>query len=593
MFKTNDENSQSKSVNQVKGLRYCWRFIKPYKRELFTTLIALTLAALTILGFGRVLMHLVDLGFGEEQFVLLNKSIIMMIGVVGMLAIASFVRTYTTAWLAEKVVNEIKQTLFSHTLKLDQYFYEKNRVGEILSCLNADTTLIRTLISGSAAVAVRSVIQVVGALILLVITSPGLTGMVLVIVPAVLIPLMVLGKRVRYYSGLVQAEQGKMTAQAEEDLNGITTIQAMTIESDSLKKFQMAISKKMHLTQKRVFFRSLLIGSVIFFVFASVAGVIWMGGRDVLTGALSPGELTAFIYYAIIAAGGLNNMTDVIGEMQSAAGAMDRIVQILSVAPKIQDPLTPIKLETTIKGKIEFKEVTFTYPTRTDVKALESFSITINPGEHIAIVGPSGAGKSTLFGLLLRFYDPNSGKILFNGIDSKQMQLEAMRSRIGLVPQDPCIFNGTIKENILIGKSDASDSDVLKAAQDAHLDEFIQSLDKGYHTQLGDKGILLSGGQKQRVAIARALLRKPEILLLDEATNALDALSEHHVQNALKETMQGRTTLVIAHRLSTVMNADRILVIKEGKILAEGKHSELMEASSLYQELVEKQFQVT
>jgi ATP-binding cassette subfamily B protein len=464
------------------------------------------------------------------------------------------------------------------------------RTGELLSRIATDTTLVQTVVGSSVSIALRNTLLFLGAMVMLLVTSAKLTGYVFLVVPIVVVPIIVFGRKVRKLSRETQDRVADLGSYAEETLYGIRAVQAFAHEPVDRSNFGARVEDALFTSLRRIRARAALTAIVITLVFGSVAVILWIGGRDVLAGRISGGELSAFVFYAAVVAGSTGALSEVIGDLQRAAGAMERLMDLLKAESEVSAPSKPVALPSPAKGVVTFEDVEFRYPARPDIPSLSGFSAKVSPGERVAIVGPSGAGKSTIFQLLLRFYDPQSGRVTIDGVDLREADPAAFRALIGLVPQEPVIFSDNAMENIRYGRPDATDDEVRKAAEAANAKTFIEALPDGYATHLGEKGVRLSGGQRQRIAIARAILRDPAILLLDEATSALDAESERAVQKALEAIMPGRTTLVIAHRLATVLKADRILVLEEGRLVAEGKHAELLETSPLYRHLADLQF---
>lgn len=571
-------------------LRALLPFLRPYSLQVFYAAIALTVAAVTVLATGNGLRLLVDEGFSKGDPELLDKAVIVLIGVVLLLAGASYARYYLVSWIGEKVVADIRKAVFNHVISLSPGFFETMRTGELLSRISTDTTLVQTVIGSSVSFALRNALLFVGAIVMLLITSAKLTGYVFLVVPVVVVPIIVLGRKVRRLSRETQDRVADLGSYAEETLYGIRAVQAFAHEPVDRARFGERVDGALDASIVRVRARAALTAIVISLVFGAIAVILWIGGKDVLAGRISAGELSAFVFYAAVTASATGALSEVIGDLQRAAGAMERLMALLQAESAVVAPKNPKPLPQPVKGQVAFETVGFRYPARPDTPSLSEVGFTVNPGERVAVVGPSGAGKSTIFQLLLRFYDPQEGAVRIDGLDLKETDPSAFRSIIGLVPQEPVIFSANALENIRYSRPDASDAEVRQAAEAANALGFIQSLPEGFETFLGEKGVRLSGGQRQRIAIARAILRDPAILLLDEATSALDAESERAVQQALEAIMPGRTTLVIAHRLATVLKADRILVLEEGRLVAEGKHAELLETSPLYRHLADLQF---
>ena len=585
-------SKKSKGGKNISALKMVLPYIMPYKLQLAGASIALLFAAATVLAMGAGLRFLIDEGFAEGKPLLLDRAVIVLVVVVILLAGASYARFYLISWVGERVVADLRVAVFNHVIGLNLAFFETRSSGEILSRISTDTTLVQTVVGSSVSVALRNVLLFVGGMILLLITSPKLTGLVLLVIPFVIIPIIVLGRKVRTLSRYSQDRVADIGSHVEEILTGIRVVQAFSHEILDKIKFSKRVESAFDTAVERVRKRALLTAVVIAFIFGAVAIVLWIGGRDVLAGRISGGELSAFVFYAIVVAGSTGALSEVVGELQRAAGAMDRLNELLLVASNIKVPSEPKEFPEKVSGAITLNRVNFHYPSRPEQLALNDFSLEIKPGETVALVGPSGAGKSTVFQLLLRFYDPVSGDIKLEGVSLDQTDPRAVRKQIGLVPQDGVIFSENVLENIRYGRPEATEAEIKLAAEAANAAGFIDKLPKGFNTNLGEKGVQLSGGQRQRLAIARAILRDPAVLLLDEATSALDAESERFVQRALDSIMVGRTTLIIAHRLATVLSADRIIVMEEGRAIASGGHDELLKSCPLYARLANLQFDV-
>ena len=574
----------------MKILRRTLGFLKPYKKQVFYALTALAITAGSVLALGQGLRVLIDGGFSSGDPDALNKSLLALLGLSIVMAVGGYFRFYMVTWLGERVVADLRNAVFDRVLRLDPAFFEITKTGEILSRLTTDTALLQSIIGSSASMALRNALMLVGGIGMMVITNAKLTALVLLVVPIVVIPIMTIGRRVRVLSRHSQDRIADVGSFAEENLNAIRTVQAFTHEGVDRRRFGDEVRNAFDTAIQRTQLRGVLTAVVILLVFASIGVILWVGGNDVMQGAITGGELAAFVFYATVVAFSVGIISEVYGELQRAAGATERLVELLEAEPQISPPASPVALPEPPQGRVVFDNVTFKYPSRPNSAALQNFSLTIEPGQSVALVGPSGAGKSTVFQLLLRFYDPQAGHILLDGVDLSQADPQALRQRMALVPQDPVIFGTSGRKNIRYGRPEAGDDDVTQAARDAAAHDFITALPDGYDTFLGEKGLRLSGGQKQRISIARAVLRNPSVLLLDEATSALDSENERLVQAGLERLMQGRTTLIIAHRLATVINADRIAVIEEGRIVATGTHDELLTTSPLYKHLAELQF---
>jgi ATP-binding cassette subfamily B protein len=534
--------------------------------------------------------QMIDQGFSAENAALIDRTFALLFGVAAILAIATAMRFYFVSLLGERVVARLREAVFERLLRLDVAFYESTRTGELLSRLTTDTELVQTVVGSSASVAVRSAVTFFGASILLVLTSPKLAGYAALVIPMVILPMVLFGRRVRRLSRESQDRIADTSAVASETLNAVRTVQAFGRERSIAARYAAAIADTLATARKRIGTRALLTALVILLVFGAITGVLWAGAKLVFAGELSAGVLSQFVLYAVIAAGSIGALTEVWGDVQRAAGAMERIGELLATEPAIRDPATPTTVVPPVRGAVRFEGVRFHYPSRPDTPALDGFDLEVRPGETVALVGPSGAGKSTVFQLLLRFYDPSAGRVLIDGHDIRSVPLSILRGAIALVPQDTTIFGASAHENIGFGREAAGREAVIDAARAAEAHDFIQAQPQGYDTYLGERGVRLSGGQQQRIAIARAILRDAPLLLLDEATSSLDAQSEHAIQQALDRVMAGRTTLVIAHRLATVLKADRIVVIDKGRVVAVGTHAELIARGGLYGELARLQF---
>ncbi|OYX14763.1 MAG: ABC transporter [Rhizobiales bacterium 32-66-8] len=561
-----------------------------YRGRVLAALLALTMAALATLAMPVAVRRMIDYGFAADQAALIDRYFMMLLVVVAVLALASAVRFYLVTTLGERVVADLRNAVFARLTLLDGAFYDGARSGELTSRLAADTTHIKVVVATSASIALRNFVLCIGAVVMMVVTSPRLSALVLVAIPLIVLPLVASGRGVRKRSRLAQDTLADASAYAAEAISAMRAVQSSSAEGAARTRFDTAVERAFEAARAATRARALLTGTAIFFVFASVVAVLWVGAQSVMTGALSAGDLSQFVLFAVLAASSLGELSQTWGEVSSAAGAAERIGELLKETPKVQVPAVPAALPQRISGAIRFDGVSFAYPTRPDSAALTDVSFEVRPGERVALVGPSGAGKSTVFQLLERFYDPTGGAIRLDGQDIAQCDPVAVRRQIALVPQDVAIFADTVRENIRLARPEASDAEAEAAGRAALVDEFVARLPQGWDTQVGERGIMLSGGQRQRIVIARAILRAAPILLLDEATSALDAESETLVQTALERSMAGRTTLVIAHRLATVLSADRILVFEGGRIVDEGTHAQLVAKGGLYARLAALQF---
>ncbi len=575
----------------VRRLRKLGPFLRPYRWQIAGALLALTVAGLTVLALGQGLRRLIDDGLTQGDPALLNGALVALLAVSLALAAATYSRFYLVSWIGERVAADLRRAVYSHVLSLSPGFFEVTRTGELMSRLTTDTTLLQTIVGSSASMALRNVLLLVGGTVMLAVTSAKLTGLIILIVPIVVVPIIVIGRRVRRLSRLSQDGLADVSAYVDESIAHIRTVQAFGHEEVDRIRFADQVERAFHVAVRRIRVRAFLTALVVILVFGGVAVVLWMGGRDMLAGDMSPGQLSAFLFYAVVVAGSVGALSEVVGDLQRAAGATERLIELLATESDIPTAKRPTVLPTQVAGTVAFQDVSFRYPARQERAALNSFTLTVDAGERVALVGASGAGKSTVFQLLLRFYDPEAGVIRLDGIDIRDLAPTDLRSQIALVSQDPVIFSTSAAENIRYGRPDATDAEVRSAAETAVISDFLEGLPDGFNTFLGQKGVRLSGGQRQRVAIARAVLRNPRILLLDEATSALDSESERAVQSALERLMAGRTTIAIAHRLATVREADRIVVLDGGKIVAQGRHDALMAQGGLYARLATMQFE--
>ena len=588
--KTAAEQAQKTSRKSLKPLARLAPFLKQYYRQILIALVALLFASVATLAVPIAVRRIIDQGFSTSNVMLVNQYFATMLAVVLLLAISSATRFYYVMWLGERIVADVRDRLFSHLLTLSPAFYETQKTGEVISRLTADTTQMKSAFSSTASIALRNVVMLVGAIAMMIYTSPKMSGLAGLAIPLIVLPLVTYGRRVRALSRQAQDTLAASAAFAQERISAMTTVQSNVQETHTNAEFSKATQFAFTAAASRTLARATLTAAIIFVALGSIVGLLWFGAREVMTGQLSGGTLGQFVIYAILAASSLGQLSEVWGEIQLAAGAAERISELLDENPKIAAPSNPAKLPTPVRGEVKFERVTFNYPTRADASALKNVNFVIRPGDVTAIVGPSGAGKTTLFALIQRFYDPSSGVVLIDGIDVKTTTPQDLRQHIAVVPQDTIIFSGTVLDNIRFGLPHATRDAALAAAQAARVDEFAVRLPDGFDTEVGERGVTLSGGQRQRIAIARAILRNAPILLLDEATSSLDAESETLIQEALEKLTANRTTLVVAHRLATVRNADRILVFDQGKLVAQGTHGELVKKNALYARLAKLQF---
>ncbi|TPL48621.1 ATP-binding cassette domain-containing protein [Mesorhizobium sp. B2-4-2] len=584
-------SSADERRRSLKPLRRLFPYIGRYRTLVAGAVISLIVAAVTTLALPLAVRRMIDHGFTPSGSSFIAEYFAALVAMAALLAAASAGRYYFVITLGERVVADIRRDVFAHVTKLSPAFFDTAQSGEIVSRLAADTTQVKSAVGATASVALRNVILGLGAVAMMVFTSPKLSGLVIAAIPIIVLPLVAFGRSVRRKSRQAQDTLADATAYASEQIGAVRTLQAFTNETLVTGRFSGAVEAAFEAARASIFARSFLTFFAIFTIFSSVVAVLWFGSRDVLDGNLSPGTLGQFLLYSVFAAGALGALSEVWGELAQAAGAAERLTEILAEEPAIVAPANPRPLPVASKGAISFEAVSFSYPARPDRAAVHGLSFSVKPGETVAIVGPSGAGKSTVFSLILRFYDPETGRILIDGVDIREADPLSIRQRIAIVPQDVTIFAASARDNIGFGRPGASESEIEAAAKDALADEFILRLEKGYDSQVGERGVTLSGGQRQRVAIARAILRDAPILLLDEATSALDAESETLVQMALERLMRGRTTIVIAHRLATVLKADRILVMDGGRIVEEGTHQSLVTKGGIYARLAKLQFE--
>ena len=584
------DRPKSRSLRPLAALK---PFLQPYRSRALIALAALVIAAAAMLALPIALRQMIDHGLAAQSAVAIDRYFVGFL-----LAAAAFggfaaLRFYHVTWLGERLVADVRRAVYARVVAMDPTFFEVTRTGEVLSRLNTDTTLVQTIAGSSLSIALRSVLNLIGALVMLTLTSPKLTGALALFLPVIVVPLVWVGRRVRKLSRDAQDRVADSSGLAGETLNAIQTVQAYTLEDLQCRRYNSAVEAGFSVGIARTRVRAVLTALGTTLVFGAITAVLWLGAHEVLAGTMTGGQLGQFLLYAVYVGSSAAMLSETFGEMQRGAGAMERLSELLIARPSIESPENPAQLASRTAGAIRFEAVTFNYPSRPDASALTEFNLDVAPGETVALVGPSGAGKSTAFQLLLRFYDPAIGRVMIDGVDIATLDPKALRSQIALVPQDTVLFGASAYENIGYGKPSASTSDIESAAQAAAADGFLQELPNGYDTFLGERGLRLSGGQRQRLAIARAVLKDPPILLLDEATSALDAESERLVQVALEQLMAGRTTLIIAHRLATILKADRIIVVDQGKIVGEGTHDSLLATNPLYARLAALQFGIT
>ncbi|MDG1463431.1 MAG: ABC transporter transmembrane domain-containing protein [Gammaproteobacteria bacterium] len=582
-----EERPKGSSLQPLKAL---WPFIEPYRGTLILAIIALLVAAGALLALPLAVRSVIDQGFEGDNPSNINQYFIALFLITCLFGLVGAIRLYLVTWLGERVVADIRDKVYQRVIRLDPAFFEITKTGEVLSRLTTDTTLIQSIAGVGISIALRGVITLIGALVMLAITSPKLTGYIIVLVPVVIIPILVIGRRVRRLSRDSQDKVADSSGMAGETLNAVQTIQAFTLEKFQSDRFSRYVEEAFATAAHRIRVRSAMTGLTIVALFGTIILVLWIGAQSVIAGEITAGELSQFVLYTMFVASSGASLSEMWGEVQRAAGAMERLLELLGATPTIKVPENPLPLPHQRLGSVVFENVGFSYPSRPDQPAINDFSIAIKPGETVAFVGPSGAGKSTTFHLLLRFYDPKSGLLKIDGVDIAEADPVEVRGRIGVVPQETVIFGTSAMQNIRYGRPEATDEEVVAAAKAAAAHEFIEQMPEGYDTFLGERGMRLSGGQRQRLAIARAMLKNPPILLLDEATSALDAESEQLVQKALERLMENRTTIIIAHRLATVLKAYRIVVMDKGEFVDSGTHSELVASNPLYARLAELQF---
>ena len=588
-----EEQQKPSSAASLSGrqlLAVFWPFLRPHRRRIAGAVFALFLVAGALLTMGRGLAYLVDEGLGKQDPALLDRAVLATSLIALLLATGSFLRTTLVNQIGEMVLADVRRAVFAHLMSLSPGWFETARTGDILARITTDTAIVQTVMTSTLSMAARNIILLVGGLVMVVLSSPKMSLVVLIVVPLVVVPLIVIGRRLRAASRLAQDRLGDVAVQAEETVSAIRTVQSFGRERFVREHFDHAVQSSLDAALSRVRLRGWLSGILIFMVFAGISVILWIGGQDLLAGRITAGDLSSFIFYAFLVASSTGFLSELAGDLQRAAGAADRIAQLLATDVRLPEAAYPVPIDHQAPVACAFEMVDFSYPAGAGRPAVNEVDFAIAAGERVALVGPSGAGKSTIFHLLLRFYDPQKGVVRVGGTDIRDLGLSDLRGHIGLVPQEPALFSATVRENLAFGRPEASDAEIREAARQAEAHDFIMALADGYDTPVGEKGVRLSGGQRQRLAIARAILRDPRLLLLDEATSALDAQSEAAVQEALENLMRDRTTIVIAHRLATVIRADRILLMDKGQITAIGTHEELMNESPLYRNLADLQF---
>jgi len=585
------ENIQDRPKSRsLQPLRALWPYLRPYRRTLVLAMAALLIASGAMLVLPLAFRDVIDKGMAVNDKATIDLYFGAFLAAAAAFGVFAALRFYLVTWLGERVVADLRADIYRRVIRMDPTFFEVTRTGEVLSRLTTDTTLVQSIAGVNLSITLRSAIQLIGSLALLIATSPSLAGMILLLIPLVIVPLIVVGRKLRKLSREAQDKIADTSGLAGETLNAIQTVQAFTLEKMYSDRYEHAVETSFGVSIRRTRVRAILTAVGTMMIFGAVTFVLWQGAHRVLADEMTAGELSQFLIYAVYVAISAASLSEMWGEVQRASGATERLIELRNASPEIVAPEHPRRFPTPPRGAIEFDDVSFRYPSRPDTLALDGFSLRIAPGEKVAIVGPSGAGKSTTFQLLLRFYDPESGRVIMDGVDIAEASPQDVRHRIGLVPQETVLFGATARENIRYGRPGATNAEIEAAARAAGADAFIRQLPEGYDTFLGERGTRLSGGQRQRIAIARALLKDPPILLLDEATSSLDAESERYVQEALEQLMEHRTTVIIAHRLATILKADRIVVMDRGRIAAIGTHAELLEKNALYARLATLQF---
>ncbi len=592
VFNHDQAGAPARSYSSRQLLAVFWPYLLPHRFRIAIAILALTMVAGALLGMGRGLAYLVDEGLGKRDPALLDRAVLATAMIAVVLAFGSYLRTSMVNKIGEMVLADIRRAIFGHAITLSAGWFENARTGDVLSRITTDTSIVQTVMTSTLSMAARNFLLLIGGLVMVVLSSPKMSLVVLVVVPLVVVPLIFMGRRLRTASRLAQDRLADVGVEAEETVSAIRTVQAFGREQFVKGNFERAVDLSLSAGLARVRLRGLLSGIVIFLVFSGIGVILWIGGQDLMAGRISAGDLSSFIFYAFLVASSTGFLSELAGDLQRAAGAAERIAQLLDTEASLPTPACPQLIDPAAATACEFAGVQFAYPAALNRPAISDVGFTIKAGERVAIVGPSGAGKSTIFHLLLRFYDPVGGAVRIGGIDLRDLSLADLRAHIGLVPQESALFSASLRDNIAFGQPDADDAAIIAAAKQAQAHDFIMAIEGGYDAFVGEKGVRLSGGQRQRIAIARAILRNPRLLLLDEATSALDAQSEAAVQHALENLMTDRTSLVIAHRLATVVRADRILLMDRGRLIAEGTHETLMAESALYRTLAELQFSI-